>query len=362
MTLNSSSSSSDNTATDTPTITTTENDDVSKDNESQPPQPDKATNEKEARHHYSYQYIHDLLYGAINVKENHVRAAELLFPDNNNNNETTTDDPVWIALQADVKRHQYRNDPLLWNAAVTKGLLEAAISSTSNEQETESKKFALYYMGILYYMGKSGSTFIAQDLYKAYDCFQQAYRMSGHSSAAFSIGSLYHLKTRNENEIGSFFGMPNYYALQQAKEWYEKAAALGHASACNNLGMLYRNNPWLTGKNTNQKATSNNNKTNKKETKEEDKEHLVIAKMWYEKAAAQGNHYALYNLGVYYEKTLKNKELAHRYYTQAAEKGNRLAIQSLQSFEASQKRNFSLFRGMFTQKSMKQEETKAFLM
>ena len=61
----------------------------------------------------------------------------------------------------------------------------------------------------------------------------------------------------------------------KAREWYEKAAALGDKDAMFNLGYLYSHGQGV-------------------------KQDYVIAREWYEKAAALGHKVAMNNLGNLY--------------------------------------------------------------
>lgn len=255
-----------------------------------------ATNDaKGEEDHPLYQRIHDLLYGAHGTKQDNARAGQLL-EEKMSGADAEMQDPILHALQADQQRLVHKNDPALWDKAYDLGLLERAT--------VQKNPHAMYYMGVLYYMGEAngGCHGVPQDHFMAYDWFHQAAAAAGHASAMFSIGCLYHVKVPT----------PTPYAVQKAQEWYTQAAALGHATACNNLALLYQRNASV--------LLSDEDK--KLQDKDATKAACAVAKSWYDKAAAQGNATALYNLGVMYETKLRNKEMARWYYTQAAEKGH----------------------------------------
>ncbi|GAB3358222.1 hypothetical protein GCM10027566_22630 [Arachidicoccus ginsenosidivorans] len=86
----------------------------------------------------------------------------------------------------------------------------------------------------------------------------------------------------------------------QAKLWYERAAAKGDTWAMNNLGVLYHNGNGVT-------------------------KDYAQAKYWYEKAADRGNEGSIVNIGVLYEFGLsveKNYVKAMTYYKKAADMGD----------------------------------------
>lgn len=109
----------------------------------------------------------------------------------------------------------------------------------------------------------------------------------GESAAMYELGTLY------QNGRG---GPANYAA---ALQWYQKAAALGDVQAMAGLGMLYDLGQGV-------------------------EKNFVTARGWYEKAAAQGSIYALHSLGVLYdngEGVERNYETARDFYERAAAKG-----------------------------------------
>ena len=92
-----------------------------------------------------------------------------------------------------------------------------------------------------------------------------------------------------------------------AREWDEKAADQGHATAMHDLGILYANGLGVvqdTGK----------------------------AREWFEKAADKGDANAMFNLGVFYEKgdgVAQDRAKAREWYQKAADMGDAEAIATL---------------------------------
>jgi len=97
-----------------------------------------------------------------------------------------------------------------------------------------------------------------------------------------------------------------YYAHEvkdrkQAVEWYEKAAALGHSTAMNNLGWYYQY-----------------------EVKD-----MKQAVEWFQKAAALGHSTAMINLSCYYQYEVKDMKKAVELYEKSAALGNAVAMNHL---------------------------------
>ncbi len=103
------------------------------------------------------------------------------------------------------------------------------------------------------------------------------------------------------NVVGNFYckGLETEKNITEAIEWYEKAAANGEAAACWNLGLVY---------------------DNEEEVKDSNK-----AFYWYKRAAEKGFSKACNMIGVWYQngiKIRKNIPEAIKWYEKAAEQGN----------------------------------------
>ena len=95
----------------------------------------------------------------------------------------------------------------------------------------------------------------------------------------------------------------------KAREWYEKAADKGDASAMTNLGVLYDNGQGVA-------------------------QDYVKAREWYEKAADKGDAGAMRNLGLLYDNgqgVAQDYAKAREWYEKAAENGSAAAMSSLGS-------------------------------
>ena len=109
----------------------------------------------------------------------------------------------------------------------------------------------------------------------------------GNAMAQHNLGVLY----ANGN------GVPQDYVM--ARQWYEKAAAQGYAGAQNNLGWLYRYGSGVP-------------------------QDYAMARQWYEKAAAQDNVEAQHSLGVLYQNgwgVPQDYAMARQWYEKAAAQG-----------------------------------------
>lgn len=94
----------------------------------------------------------------------------------------------------------------------------------------------------------------------------------------------------------------------QARQWYEKAAAVGSAAAMQNLGVLYRDGQGVP-------------------------QDYEQARQWFEKGAAAGEASAMQNLGVLYrdgQGVPQDYEQAQQWYEKAAVHGNEDAKTRLQ--------------------------------
>ncbi|MBQ7682607.1 MAG: toll/interleukin-1 receptor domain-containing protein, partial [Oscillibacter sp.] len=148
----------------------------------------------------------------------------------------------------------------------------------------------LYQMGDKYYFGNG----VEKDYAKAREYYEQA-AAKGHAEALFSLGVLYRKGQ----------GVAQDYA--KARECFEQAAAKGHAGALNNLGFLYRKGLGVA-------------------------QDYAKARHCYEQAAAKGDVIALYNLGVLYDNgygVAQDYAKARHCYEQAAAKGNVTALYNL---------------------------------
>ena len=173
----------------------------------------------------------------------------------------------------------------------------APVQTTDPAPTTDASTFAglsakeLYQRGSDYCYGRNG---VQQDYAKARDYYEQAAAM-GHAVALNDLVYLY--------ENG--YGVPKDYA--KARECYERVAAMGNALALNNLGVLYRNGYGVP-------------------------KDYAKAREYYEQAAAMGNASALRDLGYLYQNGYgvpQDYAKAREYYEQAAAMGNAPALNNL---------------------------------
>jgi len=130
---------------------------------------------------------------------------------------------------------------------------ESSVRASQSEQDSAA---AQTNRGLQYYNGQG----VPQDYVQARQWYEKA-AAQGNASAQNNLGVLY-----AEGQ-----GVPQDYV--QARQWYEKAAAQGNASAQNNLGTLYFKGQGVL-------------------------QDYVMARGWFEKAAAQGNEIAKGNLAL----------------------------------------------------------------
>ena len=98
-------------------------------------------------------------------------------------------------------------------------------------------------------------------------------------------------------DLSNCEGIPHDYV--KARKWYEKAAAQGDADAQFNLGVMYRQGKGV-------------------------RQDYVKARKWYEKAAAQGDADAQNNLGALYHNgqgVRQNKRTAKEWFGKACDNG-----------------------------------------
>ena len=158
---------------------------------------------------------------------------------------------------------------------------------TAQEEDAET----LYQRGEDYYYGKND---IKQDYIKAREYYERA-AAKGHAGALFSLGVLY--------DFGN--GVRQDYA--KAREYYKRAAAKGNADALYSLGSLYSNGDGV-------------------------RQDYAKARDYYKQAVAKGNATALNRLGLLYDKgqgVRQDYAKAREYYEQAATKGNVDALWNL---------------------------------
>ena len=149
---------------------------------------------------------------------------------------------------------------------------------------------ALLLLGNMYEEGRV----VPRDYQKAVELYQKAAAL-GNATACNNLGYMYH----------NGYWVPQDY--QKAAEWYQKAAALGNATACDNLGDMYYNGYW--GIQSYQKAAE-----------------------WYHKAAALGNATACDKIGdmYYYGNGIpQDCQKAVEWYHKAAALGNATAYNNL---------------------------------
>jgi TPR repeat protein len=153
-----------------------------------------------------------------------------------------------------------------------------------------------YQRGEEYYDARGG---VPQDYGKAREWWEKA-AARGHARAQYQLGHLY--------DNGR--GVPQDYA--KAREWYEKAAAQGHAAAQFCLGRFYHNGlgvsrdfakarEWLEKAAAQGLADAECNLGYMYDHAEGVERDYVKAREWYEKAVAQGDGIAQINLGVMYQ-------------------------------------------------------------
>lgn len=100
--------------------------------------------------------------------------------------------------------------------------------------------------------------------------------------------------------------------LAEAVKWFRKAAELGHAGACNNLGVCYDHGYGVTSD-------------------------AAEAMKWYRRAAELGDSDACFNLGICYANgrgVAKDMTEAAKWYRKAAESGDDQARRLLKELEA----------------------------
>jgi hypothetical protein len=110
----------------------------------------------------------------------------------------------------------------------------------------------------------------------------------------------------------SGFGVAQDYA--KAREWFEKAAEEGNATAMINLGLLYENGHGVA-------------------------QDYATAREWYEKAAAKDDAGAMFNLGLLYAKgrgVPQDYATAREWYEKAADKSETRATAALENLSVSE--------------------------
>ena len=145
---------------------------------------------------------------------------------------------------------------------------------------------AQYKLGMKYATGKG----VPKDAAKAAEWFQKA-AAQGHAAAQYKLGRMY------------FRGEGLSKDATKAVEWYQKAAAQGDAAAQNNLGWMYQHSRGVL-------------------------KDAAKAVEWYQKAAAQGLAIAQINLGLMYESgedVPKDAAKAVEWYRKAAAHGDAAA-------------------------------------
>ena len=138
--------------------------------------------------------------------------------------------------------------------------------------------------GVDYYWGRNG---VQQDYAKARDYYERAAAM-GSASALRNLGYLYQ----------KGYGVPQDHA--KARDYYEQAAAMGNAAALNDLGYLYQNGYGVP-------------------------QDYAKARDYFERAADGGAKGAHYNLGMIYEFGLgipQDDQKALEWYRKAADLGD----------------------------------------
>jgi hypothetical protein len=149
----------------------------------------------------------------------------------------------------------------------------------------------MFNLGLLYDNGQG----VAQDYVKAREWYEKA-ADKGEASAMTNLGWLY------ANGRGVAQDYP------KAREWYEKAADKGEATAMRNLGLLFANGQDVA-------------------------QDYAKAREWYEKAAAKDNSDSMNNLGVFYERgygVTQDYAKAREWYERAAAQGNTSANVALE--------------------------------
>lgn len=112
--------------------------------------------------------------------------------------------------------------------------------------------------------------------------------------------------------------------FSKAQEWHEKAAAKGSVSAMKKLGRLY-----FEGAIGSSNDDSDSDSDDSSDSDSDDKSHYNKAKEWYEKAAAEGDIDAMYEVGWLYDRFLDDNNKAKEWYEKAAVLGNDHAMTSL---------------------------------
>ena len=137
---------------------------------------------------------------------------------------------------------------------------------------------ALDAIGYMYDMGDCG---VAKDPHKAREWYKKAANL-GVSNSMNRLGNFY--------EYGEKYGVPK--DIQKALEWYKKAADLGNTDAMESIGRLYRDDAidhGYYGDIYGDELIFSKNFS----------EGIHNALKWYQKAAEQGDTYAMYNIAHY---------------------------------------------------------------
>ncbi|KTD04818.1 TPR repeat protein [Legionella geestiana] len=173
-----------------------------------------------------------------------------------------------------------------WDA--TSGLMELCETLMVGENPSSH---AMVLAGAFYH---EGSLNVPKDYARAKLRYDFAAAL-GHAGAMLNLGLMYE---RGEGVTKN---------LDSAREYYERAVALGNAGATLNLGLMYARGEGVT-------------------------KNLDSAREYYEQAAALGNAGAMLNLGYMYERgegVTKNLDSARGYYERAAALGNVCAMLDL---------------------------------
>jgi TPR repeat protein len=161
---------------------------------------------------------------------------------------------------------------------------EVARQPAPTKQELSAEDY--FNRGMLYENGQG----VAQDYEQARQWFEKA-AAAGDAPAMSNLGVLY---------AHGWGGAPDY---EQARQWFEKAAAAGDAGAMNGLGVLYHYGKGIAPD-------------------------YEQARQWFEKAAAAGDAEAMNGLGVLYYYGVgvaPDYEQAQQWYEQAAVHGSEYA-------------------------------------
>jgi TPR repeat protein len=176
------------------------------------------------------------------------------------------------------------------DASVVQQKIEEATSQPApTKQELSAEDY--FNRAMLYHRGEG----VAQDYQQARQWFEKA-AAAGNIYGMSGLGELY----RDGEGVAQDY--------QQARQWYEKAAAAGETVAMQNLGVLYREGQGVS-------------------------QDYQQARQWYEKAVAAGNTDAMSGLGWLYEAGLgvsQDYQQARQWYEKAAAHGNEYAKTRLQ--------------------------------